>query len=185
MTINGAACGLRSVSRHRIEFVVPAGLASATTGTVYPLVINNNGVVMRTNVTIVPARPDIYNTSGIPGPGGRAKLFNVTNSRHTTEPFAVRTIMRKGNRLVPSVMRLYVTGVANLAASAVSIRIRDQQVAALHDPVQVEPGVYTVDFVMPVALQGAGDQPIVVTVNVAGTTFSSRLDDTTSRLFIL
>ena len=69
---------------------------------------------MRTNVTIVPARPDIFNTTGMVGPGGRAKLFNVTNSRHTTEPFTVRTILRKGNRLVPSVLRIYVTGVANL-----------------------------------------------------------------------
>jgi uncharacterized YccA/Bax inhibitor family protein len=31
MTIRGAACGLRSVSRHKIEFVVPAGVISALT----------------------------------------------------------------------------------------------------------------------------------------------------------
>jgi hypothetical protein len=185
MTINGAACGLRSVSRHKIQFVVPIGLGSATTGTTYPLVLNNNGVVMRTNVTIVPARPDIYNSAGAIEPGGRAKLFNVTNSRHTTEPFTVRTIMRRGNRLVPSIMRLYVTGVANLPNSLINVRIRDQQVAARTNPVLVEPGVYTVDFVMPIALQGAGDVPIVVSVTINGVTFSSRLDDTTSRLFIL
>jgi hypothetical protein len=140
---------------------------------------------MRTNVTIVPSRPDIYNKAGTIEPGGRAKIFNVTNSRHTTEPFTVRTIMRKGNRLVPSIMRLYVTGVANLPNSAISIRIRDQQVSARTNPVLVEPGVYTVDFVMPLALQGAGDQPIVVTVTLGSVTYSSRLDDTTSRLFIL
>jgi uncharacterized protein (TIGR03437 family) len=185
MSINGAACGLMSVSRHRVEFVVPEGLASALTGTTYPLVLNNNGVVMHTNVTVVPSRPDIYNLAGVIGPGGRAKLFNVTNSRHTTEPFAVRTIRRKGNRLVPSVMRLYLTGVANLTANVISIRIRDQQVAALNDPVEVEPGVYTVDFTMPAALAGAGDQPIVVTVTLGTTALRSRLDDTTSRVFIL
>ena len=37
MTINGAACGLKSVSRHRIEFVVPPGLASSSAGTNYSL----------------------------------------------------------------------------------------------------------------------------------------------------
>jgi len=185
MTIRGAACGLRSVSRHKIEFVVPAGVISALTGTTYPLVINNNGVVMRTNVTIIPARPDVYNTAGTLGPGGRAKVFNVTNSRHTTEPFAVRTIMRKGNRLVPSIMRVYLTGVANVGNSFISIRIRDQQIAARTSPVYVEPGVYAVDFVMPVALQGAGDQPIIVTVTITGITYNSRLDDTASRIFIL
>ena len=42
----------------------------------------------------------------------------------------------------------------------------------------VEPGVYTIDFLMPSALAGAGDQPIVVTVNAGGVNFSSRLDDT-------
>ena len=185
MSINGAACGLMSVSRHRIEFVVPEGLASALSGTAYPLVLNNNGVVMRTNVTIVPARPDVYTFSGVIGPGGRAKLFNVTNSRFTTEPFTVRTIKRKGNRLVPSVMRLYVTGVANLPLNTISIRIRDQQVAPLSDPVEVEPGVYTIDFLMPAALARAGDQPIVVSVTLGNTIFRSRLDDTASRLFIL
>jgi len=185
LTINGAACGLRSVSRHKVEFVVPLGLGSSLSGTTYPLVLNNNGVLMKTNVTIVPTRPDIYNTAGIVGPGGRAKLFNITNSRHTTEPFAVRTIMRKGNRLVPSVMRLYVTGVAGVGPANISVRIRDQQVAARTTPIQIEPGVYAVDFVMPVALEGAGDQPIVVTVTITGARFSSRLDDTTSMVFIL
>ncbi len=185
MTINGAACGLKSVSRHRIEFIVPPGLTSALTGTNYPLVINNNGVLMKSTVTIVPARPDIFNTEGLLGPGGRAKLFNVTNSVHLTEPFVVKTIMRKGNKLVPSVLRIYVTGVANLGAGSITVRIRDSVINALTGPVIVEPGVYTFDFALPAALAHAGDQPVVVTVNGGTVMFSSRLDDTTSFVFIL
>lgn len=185
MTINGAACGLKSVSRHRIEFVVPPGLASSTAGTVYPLVIHNRGTVLKTSVTIVPARPDIFNTAGFIGPGGRAKIFNVTNSVHTTEPFAVRTILRRGNRLVPSVLRVYLTGVANMPSTVISVRIRDSVITPRSNPVLVEPGVYTVDFELPPALAAAGDQPIVVFVTISGVTFSSRLDDTAARLFIL
>ena len=185
MTINGAACGLRSVGRHRIEFVVPPGLSSSPLGTVYPLVINNNGLIMKTNVTIVPARPDIYNVAMSINPGGRAKIFNVTNARHTTEPFTVRTIKRKGNRLVPSVLRIYVTGVGPFNAASVSVRIRDISIVAATNPVVVEPGVSTFDFVLPATLNGAGDQPVVVTVTIGNITFRSRLDDTTSRVFIL
>ena len=188
MTINGAACGLKSVSRHRIEFVVPPGLASAITGTVYPLVINNNGTQLKTSVTIVPVQPDIFNIAGIIGPGGRAKIFNVTNTVHTAEPFTVRTIMRKGNKLVPTVLRVYLTGVSNLSSTAVNVRIRDSIITGaniLSNAVLVEPGVYTIDFQLPAALSGAGDQPIVVYVTLNGVTFSSRLDDTAARLFIL
>ncbi len=185
MTINGAACGLKAVSRHRIEFVVPPGLASALTGTTYPLVINNNGILMKSMVTIVPARPDIFNTAGTTSPGGRAKLFNVTNSVHTTEPFTVRTIMRKGNKLVPSALRVYVTGVANLAAGNLTVRIGGTTINARTGPVIVEPGVYTFDFDLPPGLAHAGDQPVVISVNGGTIVYNSRLDDTTSRVFIL
>ena len=188
VTINGAACGLKSVSRHRIEFVVPPALTSAATGTTYPLVVHNRGTQLKMMVTIVPVRPDIYNREGSIGPGGRAKIFNVTNTVHTTEPFAVRTIQRRGNRLVPTVLRVYLTGVAGVPAALVSVRIRDSIItgsAILSSAVLVEPGVYTIDFQLPAALAGAGDQPIIVLVTVSGVTFSSRLDDTAARLFIL
>jgi hypothetical protein len=49
----------------------------------------------------------------------------------------------------------------------------------------VEPGVYTVDFQLPAALNMAGDQPIIVIVNANGTIFTSRLDDTAPRLSFL
>ncbi len=185
MTINGAACGLKSVSRHRIEFVVPAGLLSAVAGTSYPLVINNNGLQMKTTVTIVPARPDIFRADMVRAPLGRAKIFNVTNTVHTTEPFAVRTIKRKGNKLVPSVLRVYVTGVST--TSGLTLRVGGSNIsgASLLSATLVEPGVYAVDFQLPAVLDHAGDVPIVALVTFGTTEFSSRLEDTAPRFFIL
>jgi hypothetical protein len=188
MTINGYACGLKSVSQHRIVFVLPPALTTAVAGVSYPLVINNNGTVMRTTVTLVPSRPDIFNREMTLGPGGRALLFNVTNTVQTTEPFTVRTIRRKGNRLVPSVLRLHTTGTANVLAAGFSIRIGSVTIPAASvtsNATIIEPGVYTVDFLLPPSLEGAGDQPIVLTVTINGVTFSSRLDDTAARVRIL
>jgi uncharacterized protein (TIGR03437 family) len=188
MTINGVACGLISVSQHRIEFVVPPAIASAAAGTSYPLVINNNGLLMKSNVTIVPSRPDIFNKEMTIGPGGRANLFNVTNTVHTMEPFVIRTILRRGNRLVPSVLRLKLTGVANVSAGAISVRIGGTTIVGGNirtSPTIINPGVYEFDFELPASVEGAGDQPIIVTVTVDGVSFSSRLDDTSTRVVIL
>ena len=150
LTINGVGCGLRSVSRHAIEFVVPPGLTADPAGTSYPVVLNNNGFVVKSTVTLVPARPDIFTFTGV-GPGGRAKLFNVTNRVPTTEPFTVFTVMLRGGHRVPSHMRLYLTGVNNIASSSITIRIGPQTIAGgsiLSNGVLVEPGVYKVVFLM-------------------------------------
>src|SRR5262249_55510755 len=188
VSINGIACGLKSVTRevkqYEIFFVVPRALPAASAGTSYPMVIINNGTVYRSNITIVPARPDIFTTTGA-GPGGRAKLFNVTNRVHTTEPFAVFTVMLRGGKRVPSNLRLFLTGVENIAPGNLSVRIRSSFASITAVPVLVEPGVYTIDFAMPTDLVGAGDQPIVVTVTGGSVTFASRLDDTAPRLSIL
>lgn len=188
VTINGAACGLRSVGGRRIEFVVPRGIGSATTGTVLPIVIHNNGTVMKSWVTIVPTRPDIFVKGGNAGPGGRAMAFNATNAILLGEPFAVKTVRRRGNLLVPSVIRLYMTGVENANSSVLTARIRDAVVVGSSfrtDAVMVEPGIYTIDFDLPSQLLGAGDVPIVVTITVNGVTFDTRLDDTAVMLSIL
>jgi uncharacterized protein (TIGR03437 family) len=188
MTINGVSVGLKSVSDRTIVFVVPPALASVVAGTAYPVVINNQGLVIKGMVTIVPARPDIFTTLPEPGPGGRAQAFNVTNRVATTEPFTVNTVRIRGGRRVPTVLRLRVTGIANTSAAVISIRIGGVTISGtqvLTGGVLVEPGVYTVDFTLPSTLNGAGDQPIIVTVNANGTTFTSRLDDTAPRLLIL
>ncbi len=187
VSINGAACGLKSVSQQQIDFVAPIGLANSTAGTIYPLVINNQGTQIKGFVTLVPARPDIFNRATTLTPLGRAKLFNVVNTVHTTEPFAINTIMRKGNKLVPTVLRIYLTGVANAPSTAITVRIGNSTISTVNtSPVIVEPGIQTFDFTLPAGLYGAGDQPIIVTVTTAdGVSFSSRLDDTTSRVSIL
>jgi uncharacterized protein (TIGR03437 family) len=188
LTINGAACGLRSVSRHKIEFVVPPALAVSTDGTTYPLVLINNGTVMKTNVTLVPARPDIFNFEGIIGPGGRTKLFNVTNRVFTTEPFTVKTWQIRPFGHVPSRLRVYLTGASSALVSNTIIRIGNFPAAGVPiqtDSVEVEPGVYTIDFTLPPEVAGAGDQPIILTITINGITFTSRLDDTATRFRIL
>jgi hypothetical protein len=83
---------------------------------------------------------------------------------------------------------LRLTGVANTSNAVISIRIGSTTIIGtqvLTGGILVDPGVYTVDFTLPPELRGAGDQPIIVTVTAAGTQFSSRLDDTAPRLFIL
>ena len=188
LSINGLGCGLKSVSPHQIVFVVPPFISSSAGGTQYDLVLNNNGSVVRAKITIVPTRPDIFNRAGIIGPGGRAKLFNVTNRVATTEPFTVTTIKIKGGVRVPTVLRLFATGIANADASVFSIRIGSVTISGaqvLTGGVITEPGIYTVDFTLPSTLLGAGDQPVVLSVNVNGTLFQSRLDDTTSFVRIL
>jgi uncharacterized protein (TIGR03437 family) len=188
MTINGLACGLKSVSRRQIVFVVPPFISSAVDGTPYPVVVNNNGTVFKGSLTIVPARPDVFTDLPVPGPFGRAIAFNVTNRVHTTEPFTVTTIRVRGAQRVPSVIRLRVTGIANTQRGVVALRVggvRIEGTPVLTGGILVEPGVYTLDFQLPPGLNMAGDVPIVVIVNAGGQEFFSRLEDTAPRIFIL
>jgi hypothetical protein len=150
-------------------------------------VINNQGTAIKGFVTIVPARPDIFSSTF--GPGGRAQATNVTNRVHRTEPFTVTTIKVKGGTRVPTVLRLRITGVAGAAADNFKIRMGNETIqgttVVLTGGVIVEPGVYTVDFLLPAGLNGDGDVPIIVDVFSGTTTFSSRLDDTAPRIRIL
>ena len=188
MSINGVSCGLKSVDGNGIVFVTPPFIASSTDGTIYPYVINVNGSAIKGFVTIVPTRPDIFRLDGVIGSGGRTKVFNVTNRVHTTEPFTVTTVEIKGGVRVPSKMRLYATGVANAGPTVLSIRIGTQTMTATavtpggdFD----EPGVFAIDFALVPALDKAGNQPVVLSVNVSGVTLVSRVDDTTSFTRIL
>ena len=199
MTINGVACGLKSVGRREIVFVAPRALSiSSTEGTSYPVVINNNGVVTKGTVTLVTARPDIftYSFTDIDGNlfANRPRLFNVTNRVITREPFTVTTVRIRGGVRVPTVLRLYLTGIegAPIIASGlpvITIRIGDETIAGspriLTGAVLREPGVYTVDFTLPPELDMAGDVPVVFTILFDGITYQSRLDDTAPFVRIL
>jgi uncharacterized protein (TIGR03437 family) len=189
MTINGAACGLKMVSRRQIVFTVPKGVFPLTGAEVSrPVVINNNGTLLRGNVTIVLARPDIFRSDLVPAPGGRAFLQNVINRVPTTEPFNVTTVRQRGGVRVATVLRLYATGILIPNAGAVTYSVRIGNVTVNLPStlaVEREPGIFTLDFTLPSTLVGAGDQPVVLTMVVGGQTFTSRLDDTAPRTRIL
>ena len=185
LSINGVAAGLKSVDQDEIFFVIPPFIFSALTGTIYPMVINNNGIETKANITIVPTRPDVFTTDPEPGPFGRAAALNVTNRVHTGEPFTVRTVRIRGGVMVPTQLRLRVTGIANTTSAVISIRIGNVTIVGtrvLTGGILVEPGVYTVDFTVPPELAGKLDQPVIVSVNASGTIFTSRLDDTAPKL---
>lgn len=187
MTIDGVGVGLKSVTSTEIVFVVPRGIAG--TNEKHPVVINNNGVIIRGEITISAARPDIFNFSNTASPNGRARIFNITNRVFTTEPFTVTTVRFRGGTRVPTVLRLFLTGVQGVPASLITIKIGDVEIPRsniLNSPVEVEPGIYTIDFRLPPELNMAGDVPIVISINGgANLMFSSRLADTAPRLRIL
>ncbi len=201
LTINGAAAGLQSISSRQIVFVVPPGLFAVNLApTVYPVVINNNGNVIRGSITIVPTRPDIFVfppmtvATGFPAapPRGvnRARIFDVTNTVPRTEPFNVTTRRIRGGLRVPTVFRVFLTGVNNLVAGDLTVRIGSSPPAnavptIVTSAILREPGVYSFDFTLPAAYQGAGDVPIIVSVTANGVTYTSRLDDTAPRFRIL
>ncbi|MCU1290857.1 MAG: hypothetical protein JWN60_3086 [Acidobacteria bacterium] len=188
VSVNGVAAGIKSVSSGQIEFVVPPGLAGSSAGTKYPVIINNNGTVIKSEIVVVQARPDIFTNLEVPGPGGRARIRNATNTVLTPEPFTVTTFKRRGSRRVQTVLRLYLTGVHGLAGSTFTIRIGSATISGAlvtSNAVLVEPGVYAVDFTLPATLNRAGDQPVIVSVTIGGVTYTSRLDDTAPRTSIL
>ncbi len=186
VTVNGAAAGIKSIAKGEVFFVVPPALTtSATAGTVYPIVINDNGVAVKGSITLVPTRPDVFTFSAVPGPNGRARIFNATNRVLTTEPFVVRTVKIKGGVRVATVFRVYLTGVEGAPSTAVSIRAGGITATTVGAPVLREPGVYSIDFTLPATAQGAGDVPIIVTVTIGDAIYQSRLDDTAARFRIL
>ena len=177
VSVNGAAAGLYFVSPGEIDFVVPVGLApSGTNG--YPVVVNNNGAVIRSTLQVVAAQPDIF---AIPmGPGGRAVVCNVTNmliSNCMGEPFSVMSTDSSGNT-VPTVLEINLTGVRKAQPSQVKVTIGTVDITGdaitLVGPNTNMFGHDRIDVKLPASLAGAGDVPIIVTVTISGQTFSSR-----------
>lgn len=190
VTVNGAASGVKKVSSREITFVVPPGFAPSTTP--YELVINNNGRVYKTTLIIVPTRPDVFSFNEVPSPGGRTRIYNATNRVLTREPFNVTTLRYRGGRRVPTVLRLYLTGVQGAAGGPngnFDIRLGGVQIPraniAAVGAVLREPGVYSIDFTLPPGLDMAGDVPVVVTISAGTSVFYGRGDDTTSFVRIL
>jgi uncharacterized protein (TIGR03437 family) len=165
VSINGAACGLYFVGPSQINFVVPIGLAQNSNNS-YPLVINNNGTVLRGLIVIVAAQPDIFTTTN--GPGGRAVVFNVTNPMTPTgEPFNVTSDDGTGMQ-VPTVLEVHVTGVRGIAASGITVTIGTTAIVASQSVPTDLPGFDQVNIILP-SMVDRGDLPIVVAV---GTTTS-------------
>jgi uncharacterized protein (TIGR03437 family) len=179
LAINGASAPLYFVSPGQINFVVPVGLAATSGTTTYPVVINNNGVIIRGTIQILVVQPDIFTTTN--DAGGRAAVFSVTGtSVEMAEPFTV-----------PAVLRVVLTGVRGATKAQITVRIGTTDLTgaailtdALPRGTNQMPGFYQIDVQAPAALAGAGDVPVIVTVTNGGTTTSSRPADTAPRILI-
>jgi uncharacterized protein (TIGR03437 family) len=204
LSVNNAAAGLYFVSPTEIQFVVPIGLAPLTGTTTYPVVINiNDGSAVRTvrsALQIVAAQPDIYSSTN--GPGGRARIFNSTNPLNATgtEPFTVTTTYVNGdgqNVTAPTKLRLVLTGVRTIIPrTAFTIRLvkadgTTTDIVSTGDQIPTDPmvidgmpGAYTLDFILPASVAGAGDVSVIVIVNAGGLTFTSRPVDTAPKFRI-
>jgi len=136
----------------------------------FPIVINNNGTVIRGVVTIVSAQPDIFTSTN--GPGGRAVVCNATNSAAcTAEPFTVTTNDGTGTQ-VATVLRVSLTGVRNTLASSINVTVGTTAIVPSLNTNTDLPGTDNVTFTLPSTVD-TGDLPIIITVGVASSRDSS------------
>jgi uncharacterized protein (TIGR03437 family) len=195
VSVANAAAGLYFVSPNEIQFEVPRGLTASTSN--LPVAINIRGAsgvrTVRSLLVIVAAQPDIFTSTN--GPGGRAAVSNVTNpllALGTPEPFTVRTTYTDASGqsvTAQTKLRLLLTGVRNLATSAITVRlvkvsdnsqtdITGANVTALAQTDM--PGVFQLDFLLPETLAGAGDVAVIVVTSST----QSRPADTAPRFTI-
>jgi uncharacterized protein (TIGR03437 family) len=189
VSVNSAAAGLFFVSPGEIHFVVPPGLTVQTDP--YPVVINNNGSIIRTTLRILVAQPDIFTQTNTFG-SNRADAVNAVT--FTEEPFSVTTtvVTTSGPVTQPTKLLIVLTGVRRITDnSQVTVRIGTTDIVgttADTSPVKVSPtdtpGMDQVIVTLPASLAGAGDVPVIVTVNVGGTIFTSRPADSAPRIRI-
>ncbi|HYH84815.1 MAG TPA: hypothetical protein VEX60_04985, partial [Pyrinomonadaceae bacterium] len=195
VSVSGAAAGLYFVSAGQINFVVPIGLTPSTTA--LPVVINNNGAVIRTSLLVNPAQPDIFTSTN--GAGGRAAVLNVTNPciAPPGEPFTVTTTRPRGSgsgdctsaetETVPTRLLVMLTGVRNIPTNAVTVRIGTTDITGasiISVSASNTPGFDQIIVELPASLAGAGDVPIIVTVTTSAGTFTSRPADSAPRITI-
>lgn len=178
---NGAAAGLYFVGNNpnQINFVIPAAVAVPTSSpNTVPVVINNNGNVIRTTVPLVPAQPDLVSTTN--GAGGRVAATNITNPvMPLPEPAAGFPVMsiNDSNQTVATVLEIVLTGVRNATTSQVRVTVGTTDISGadiLFVGSSGTAGFDVVRFRLPASLAGAGDVPIVVSVTINGQTFTSR-----------
>jgi uncharacterized protein (TIGR03437 family) len=201
VTVSGSAAGLYFVAPNQINFVVPPGLPASATAA--PVAIFNNGSLIRTSVLLNTAQPDIFTSTN--GPGGRAAALNVTNPCITPpgEPFPVTTTRPAGSgttgdctsaqtETAATQVMFLLTGVRNVTASNVTVRIGTTDITGTADPntspIRIgpsnTPGFDQITVTLPATLAGAGDVPVIISVTVGGTTFTSRPADTAPRITI-
>ena len=186
VSIGGATANLRFVSANRIDFVVPIGLAPG----LYNVVINNNGTLVRSQVRIVAAQPDLAVAINNPG---RAAATNITNPRlamGTPEPFSVTTTyigMDMQARTDPTRLRFILTGIRNATDASITVRIGTIAItgdANIDVGRTTTPGFDQLDVVLPATLAGAGDVPVIVEVSIGGVVATSRPAETAPRITI-
>jgi uncharacterized protein (TIGR03437 family) len=194
VTVSGSAAGLFSVAPNQINFVVPPGLATSTTAA--PVVVFNNGSVIRTSVLINPVQPDVFTSAN--GPGGRAAVLNVTNKcvEPPGEPFAVTSTRPTGNNCTvattetaPTHLLIFVTGLRAPAGTTptVTVTIGTTQLsgsAIISFGPSNTPGYDQIEVELPASLAGAGDVPVIVSATAGGATFTSRPADTAPHITI-
>jgi uncharacterized protein (TIGR03437 family) len=171
---------------NEIRFVVPVGLPATTGTNTYPVVINNNGSIIRSTIQINPAQPDIFSTTN--DAGGRAIVLNVTNpAAPTPEPFTV-TSMNMSGTTVPTVLQIMLTGVRNVQTSQVTVRIGTTDITGVANILRVGPtdmpGVDQLNVQLPAGLAGAGDVPVIVSVTINSITYTSRPADSAPHIQI-
>jgi len=130
----------------------------------YPIVINNNGTVIRGGLTIVPAQPDIFTSTN--GPLGRAAVCNATNPAVCTpEPFGVTSNNGTGTQ-VPTVLLISLTGVRNSGPALIQVTVGTTVITAGANASTDLPGTDNVTITLPATVD-TGDLPIVVTASGA------------------
>lgn len=202
VTVSGSAAGLYFAGPNQLNFVVPPGLTA--TATAVPIIIFNNGALIRTSLQLNTTQPDIFTSTN--GAGGRAAVLNVTNPciAPTGEPFRVTTTRPAGSgatgdctstqtETAPTQLLIMLTGVRNIstASNTITVRIGTTDIASTANPdspIRVSrsntPGFDQIIVTLPASLAGAGDVPIIVTVSTSTGTFSSRPAETAPRITI-
>jgi uncharacterized protein (TIGR03437 family) len=93
------------------------------------------------------------------------------------EPFTVTSANETG-AIVPTRLRIVLTGVRGVTASQITVTIGTTALtgtAIKSDALPRDaPGFYQIDVELPASLAGAGDVPVIVSVTISGTTFTSR-----------